>query len=93
MDIDSISERIDQTVRLVFQCNFSEVIKNTLDIVEYIQTHMEFSKEENKKAWEQVTNYLVVGLENKDYLVVGDILKYELTTILESENDCKGAQK
>lgn len=85
MTIDSLEKKIDDTVELVFVCNFNEVIKNTVEIVEYVEKNVEFSNEENKESWKQIAYYLTLGLENRDYLVIGDIMKYELKTLLRKE--------
>jgi hypothetical protein len=79
----SIEKNIDNIIELIFKCNFNEIIQNTLEIVEYIEGNIKFS---NKEVWKQIMYYLTIALENKDYLLVGDILKYELKPMLQKEN-------
>ncbi|NMB96574.1 MAG: hypothetical protein GYA02_08175 [Clostridiaceae bacterium] len=86
MEIDSLTEKIDNIIETIFECNFNIVVQNTLKIVEYIDQNIVFSNEENRETWKQIIYYLTIGLENKDYLAVGDILKYELKPMLEEEN-------
>lgn len=83
MITNPLAKKIDATVELVFECDFNGVIKNTIEIVENIEKNIKFSNKENKKTWKQIVYYLNLGLENKDYLVLGDILKYELKPVLE----------
>lgn len=82
MTNDGIIREIDNTIKLVFQCNFSEVLKNTVEVVEYIEKNSTLFDNENRETWKQIMQYLMIGLENKDYLAVGDILNYELKPIL-----------
>ncbi|EJP6470963.1 hypothetical protein FDG09_08330 [Clostridium sporogenes] len=82
MASDGVRRKIDNTIKLVFQCNFTEVLQNTVEVVEYIEKNDVFFNEENKKKWKQIMQYLMIGLENKDYLTVGDILNYELKPML-----------
>ncbi|MGO5065112.1 hypothetical protein [Clostridium sp. LCP25S3_F8] len=82
MTSDGIRRKIDNTIKLVFQCNFTEVLQNTVEVVEYIEKNAVLSNNENKETWKQIMQYLIIGLENKDYLAVGDILNYELKPIL-----------
>ncbi|WP_048601374.1 hypothetical protein [Rubeoparvulum massiliense] len=86
MTTSLLSNKIINTEKLVFECNFGEVIKHTIDIVENIEKNIVFSNEENKQTWNQISYYLAMGLENKDYLVIADILEYELKPLLRSEN-------
>lgn len=86
MTTSFLSKKIIDTERLVFECNFGEVIKNTVDIVESVEKNIVISNEENKQTWNQISYYLAMGLENKDYLVIADILEYELKPLLRSEN-------
>lgn len=79
----SIEKNIDNIIEAIFKCNFNEIIQNTLEIVEYIEGNIKFS---NKEVWKQIMYYLTIALENKDYLLVGDILKYELKPMLQKEN-------
>lgn len=82
MTSDDIRRKIDNTIKLVFQCNFTGVLQNTVEVVEYIEKNAVLSNNENKETWKQIMQYLIIGLENKDYLAVGDILNYELKPIL-----------
>ncbi|MBU5269557.1 hypothetical protein [Clostridium cochlearium] len=86
MKVYSIEKNIDNIIELVFKCKFNEVIQNTVEMVEHIENNIRFSNKENKEFWEKIMYYLTIGLENKDYLLVGDILKYELKPMLQKEN-------
>lgn len=86
MNTEGLQREIDKIIELIYECNFNKVIKNTLEIVENVEKKLKFCLEENEKIWKQIMQYLLLGLENKDYLVVADILKYELKPILKKEN-------
>lgn len=83
--VDFLMEKIDETIMSVFELKFIEVIRNTLDIVEYVNKDISLKNENNKELWKQIIYYLTISLENKDYLAVGDILNYELKSILKEE--------
>ncbi|HHV96233.1 MAG TPA: hypothetical protein GXX37_07145 [Clostridiaceae bacterium] len=85
MKVDFLMEKIDETIMSVFELKFIEVIRNTLDIVEYVNKDISLKNENNKELWKQIIYYLTISLENKDYLAVGDILNYELKSILKEE--------
>ncbi|WP_035289851.1 hypothetical protein [Clostridium sp. KNHs214] len=86
MNKDFLIKKIYYIEELVFKCNFHEVIKETVEIVENIEENFKFSKEENQRIWKEIIYYLTLSLENKDYLLASDILKYELKTVLQNEN-------
>lgn len=86
MKAHCIEKNIDNIIELIFKCNFNEIIQNIVEIVEYIEGNIKFSNKESKEVWKQIMYYLTIGLENKDYLLVGDILKYELKPMLQKEN-------
>lgn len=86
MSVDFLVKKIDYIEELVFECKFHEVIKNTVEIVETIEENFNFSKEENLKIWKEIMYFLTLGLKNKDYLLVSDILKYELNYVLQAED-------
>lgn len=75
--------KIDETVLLIFKGDFQEVIKNVMEIIESIENGNVFCDVDDNKSWKEITYYLSVGLENKDYLVVADLLKYELRPLLQ----------
>lgn len=77
-------EKIDMVEELVFLGKFNEVITNTLMIVEYIETSKKEIDKEFKELWNEILQYIMIALENKDYLLAIDILKYELKPILKN---------
>lgn len=83
--LKSISEKIDEVIESIFECKFNEVTKNTIEIVDYIENNIIVANNAKKEIWNKVLNYLIIGLENKDYLIVGDILKYEIKPILKGD--------
>ena len=86
MKAHSIEKNIDNIIEAIFKCNFNEIIQNTVEVVESVEKNIRFSNEESKELWKKIMYYLTLALENKDYLLVGDILKYELKIILQTEN-------
>ena len=86
MSTSHIVEKIDHTIELIFDCKFQEVITNTIDIIEYIENNNVFLNKENDETWKQIIEYISVGLQNKDYLFIADLLKHELKHLLEKEN-------
>ena len=79
---DSLKDKIDNIIGEIFNCNFSNISKMTLEISEEIETNNIFAYDELNKDWKEILYYLMISLENKDYLLLGDILNYELKTIL-----------
>ncbi len=84
--METIQKQIDQVIQDVFQINFNEIQKKIIQISEYIENNKVFFNTEKQEIWAQILNYLTIGLKNKDYLVIADILKYELKPLLEKEN-------
>ncbi|HHY04326.1 MAG TPA: hypothetical protein GX534_03980 [Thermoanaerobacterales bacterium] len=84
--METIQKQIDQIIQDVFQINFNEIQKKIIQISEYIENNKVFFNTEKQEIWAQILNYLTIGLKNKDYLVIADILKYELKPLLEKEN-------
>ncbi len=84
--METIQKQIDQVIQDVFQINFNEIQKKIIQISEYIENNKVFFNTEKHEIWAQILNYLTIGLKNKDYLVIADILKYELKPLLEKEN-------
>lgn len=70
---------------LVFKYDFNEVVLRTVKIVEYINNKVVFDGDETKNNWLNIIQYLMTGIENKDYLVISDILKFELLPFLKQE--------
>lgn len=82
----ALKEKIYDIVDAVFSCKFTNIPSSTLEIAEYIEKNKVFSDKESKNKWNEIVYYLMIALENKDYLMVSDILKYELEPILPKEN-------
>lgn len=79
-----LEEKIDMVEELVFLGKFNEVITNTLIIVESIEISKKEIDKEFKELWNEILQYIMIALENKDYLLAIDILKYELKPILKN---------
>lgn len=81
-----LKKKIYSIVDEVFSCKFTNIPSFTLEIAEYIEKNRVFLNKESKNKWNEILYYLMIALENKDYLMVSDILKYELEPILPKEN-------
>lgn len=80
---DNLKNKVDNIIGEIFNCNFKNISKMILEISEEIEKNNIFAYDELKKDWKEILYYLMISLENKDYLLLGDILNYELKTILE----------
>lgn len=78
-----LEKKINAVEELVFLGKFNEIFTNILDIVESMETSKKYKDKKNEELWEQILKYLMISLENKDYLLASDILKYELKPILD----------
>lgn len=77
-----LEKKINMVEDLVFSGKFNEASTDVLYIVESIESKKKDKDKKIEELWKQVLNYIIISLENKDYLLVSDILKYELKPIL-----------
>lgn len=77
-----LEKKINMVEDLVFSGKFNEASADVLYIVESIETKKKYKDKTSEKLWKQLLHYIMISLENKDYLLVSDILKYELKPIL-----------
>lgn len=77
-----LEKKINMVEDLVFSGKFNEASADVLYIVESIEFKKKYKDKTSEKLWKQVLHYIMISLENKDYLLVSDILKYELKPIL-----------
>lgn len=77
-----LEKKIDYIEESVFLGKFNEILTNVLSIAETIDNNKQLTENNFEESWKQILYYIMVSLENKDYLLVSDILKYELKPML-----------
>ncbi|MCC5910845.1 MAG: hypothetical protein JJT76_10455 [Clostridiaceae bacterium] len=68
----------------IFQNNIKTAVKDTLSLVDDINEEVDHNKydEEQVEILNQIFNAINTSLYNKDYLLLADILEYELKTFI-----------
>lgn len=66
----------------IFLYDIGNLIENILRIVENIEVKYNKMNAERRNSFNEILKWLNIYMENKDYLTVSDILKYELTAFL-----------
>lgn len=66
----------------IFLYDINNLVRKILRIVENIELKYNNMKEERRIGFNEIVKWVNTYMENKDYLTVSDILKYELTTFL-----------
>jgi hypothetical protein len=79
MEIDEINQDIYDYKISIFTDRIIRLLEN---ISQCIQT----GGDEVKQNFNSILNYINISLENKDYLVLADILKYELKKFIEDNS-------
>lgn len=74
-------KKIDQICELILQYKFNDSIQNLVTVLDQILAEKNIEQEKNNSI-NEILNYLDIALENKDYLFVHDLLKYELKPML-----------
>lgn len=77
---DLLIEKIHELEREIYNCNFDNVINEIINIIQEIECKKLLVTSQNK--WSKIMNYLLANLENKDYLIIADVLKFELVPLL-----------
>lgn len=66
----------------IFTYDIANLQSEVLVLVEEIHSQTESLSEEDLGYTNDILNYLMTALSNKDYLVLGDILKYEFLPLI-----------
>lgn len=79
---EALKDKVDTLEESVFKGYLGQVPAQVVELVQLVEMEIENYPDGFKKEWQQILNYLLGALESKDYLLVSDILKYELLTRL-----------
>lgn len=82
MELENIVYNIKDIEKNIFDYNINNVMKDILSQVDLIYN---LANKLNADAISRINNvlkYVTIALENKDYLLLADLLEYELKTIL-----------
>lgn len=74
--------KIENISNLVFTQNFNKVISEVLELMETIESKHIFTGTEYMLFWNELLQKMSKSLENSDYLLCRDLLKYELEPVL-----------
>lgn len=66
----------------IFAYDIANLQSEVLVLVEEIHSQTESLSEEELGYTNDILNYLMTALSNKDYVVLGDILKYEFLPLI-----------
>ncbi len=78
MNLTELEKSITNIRKKIFDYDISELQTEILLLIEMIQNKIVNLSTEDLMYFKEISNYITVALQNKDYLVLGDILKYEL---------------
>ncbi|MGG0510575.1 hypothetical protein ABE078_24245 [Priestia megaterium] len=74
-------KKIDQICEFILEYKFNDSIQNLVTVLDQILAEKNIEQEKSNSI-NEILNYLDIALENKDYLFVHDLLKYELKPML-----------
>lgn len=71
-------QQIDKIIEDIFAYKVNIIMPNIVDFLEKLNATFQNLEKENQIVFKEIIQYLHMGLSNKDYLMVADILNYEL---------------
>ena len=75
-------KQIDEIRDSVFKYEIREAVDNTIKLLEKIESISTQFSDEYKIKYSEIIKYIFASIENKDYLALSDILKFELEPLL-----------
>ncbi|MCB2297191.1 hypothetical protein [Clostridium tagluense] len=82
MELENVIEKIKDMEQNIFEYNISTIISDLIFIIDEIYNFMKKLNEYGINIMNQVLNGLTIALENKDYLLLADLLFYELKPMI-----------
>lgn len=73
---------INVIIELIHEYKINEGIKRLLSLIEEIYSQINSSEKEKIHKFNEIMNYINIALENKDYLLLYDILENDLKYFL-----------
>lgn len=80
--MEALINNIDQIQEEIFKSYSAECIEQIINIAEEIQKLLPNLNIEKQSHIIELLRHLMLALDNKDYLLVGDILEYEFKPLL-----------
>jgi hypothetical protein len=82
MEFKSVIAKIKDVENNIFEYNISTIMSDFIFIIDEIYNFMKNLNEYGINRMNQILNALTIALENKDYLLLADLLSYELKPII-----------
>ncbi|QZY54315.1 hypothetical protein [Crassaminicella profunda] len=73
-----LEKQVDEIIDNIFKYKIDIAIEQTITIIEEIMNDIENTISMDQNRFEDIMNYINIALQNKDYLFLADLLKYEL---------------
>lgn len=80
---NAFEEQLEGIRKLIYQYKIREALDNTIKLLEQLENSSRLFNEEQKTKYKNIVNYIYTSMENKDYKVLSDILKFELISLFE----------
>ncbi|MCY6483669.1 hypothetical protein OW763_04815 [Clostridium aestuarii] len=80
-----LEEGIKQIRENIFDYRVDEFINDTVSLIDELSKDLKNLINEDEVKFNEIINYINISLQNKDYLLLADILKYELAPLLKKE--------
>lgn len=84
MNLEEIKQYVKEIREKIFDYEIDDLPKYIIEVFEKLQHIEKNFNDEEKKVFHDIIEYIQLGLENKDFLVVADILFYELIVFIEN---------
>jgi hypothetical protein len=89
-----ILEKLLRRISLIENCAFSHDVKGLTegiaDLSGEIDNMLPLLNEEEIKLLNEILNYINTGIGNKDYILVADMLRYELIPLISKSEGIRG---
>jgi len=82
--MEAIQVIVDEMENDIFQLDFKAVGYGMVNLIEELAQIDELLSYDQKQMFNEILGYLNIAYENKDYLLLADLLRYELLRFLNS---------
>ena len=82
MESSNIIKNIENIEKNIFDYNINNIMENMISQIDLIYNLVNNHSVKNINILNNVLKYITIALENKDHLLLADLLEYELKPIL-----------